>query len=268
MLFMSVKRKVKAVLPRSAINILSAIKYRLKAERLPDNSLYLDSIAGKKGIEIGGPSNVFRYILPIYVKAKSLDVVNFSHSTVWEGRIKEGKSFRFSGGKKGTQFIADATDLSQIEDNSYDFLLSSNCLEHIANPMKALCEWKRILKKDGVLILVLPNKKSNFDHKRPTTSFEHILDDYTHGTSENDLTHLDEILDLHDLSMDLAAGDFQHFKNRSLDNFNNRCLHHHVFDLDVMTRMVEHLGFECMKKDETFNDFFLLARTAGTISAA
>jgi ubiquinone/menaquinone biosynthesis C-methylase UbiE len=246
-------------LPRPAFEALSAIKHHLCPEKVPDSNYYVSYFYGKKGIEVGGPSPLFKNALPLYKKIKSLDGVNFSNSTLWEGKIEEGPTFNFYKNKMGFQFISDSTDLSQISDAYYDFVLSSNCLEHIANPLKALSEWKRILKDDGLLLLILPNKKSNFDHYRPTTSFEHILEDYKKNTSEYDLTHLEEILTLHDLSMDLPAGNIQNFKKRSLDNYTNRSLHHHVFDINVMIQMVEFIGFKTLRKNETFKNFFLLA---------
>ncbi len=259
MLFHSIKTKIKYILPRSIFEILSSVRYKLFAEKILNLNCYINYVFGKDGIEIGGPSALFKYELPLYKNLGNLDGVNFSSSTLWEGKIKEGRTFNFFKDKIGIQFISDGTDLSNIGDNCYEFILSSNCLEHIANPLKALNEWKRILKHDGVLILVLPNKKSNFDHKRPTTTFEHLLSDYKNNTLESDLTHLEEILSLHDLSMDLPAGNFQNFKKRSLDNFNNRCLHHHVYDLNVMQQMVEFLGFKIVRKNEAFKNFFLLA---------
>lgn len=139
------------------------------------------------------------------------------------------------------------------------FVLSSNCSEHVANPLKALQEWIRVLRKGGALILVLPNKYSNFDWRRSVTSFEHIVHDYVVDTSENDLTHLEEILKFHDLSLDPPAGDFLKFKNRSMENYANRTLHHHVFDLSLMTSMVEYLGLRPVKAASSKTDFFLLA---------
>ena len=49
----------------------------------------------------------------------------------------------------------------------YDFVFSSHSLEHIANPLKAISEWLRITKKDGYIIIIVPekrayNKTSNF----------------------------------------------------------------------------------------------------------
>lgn len=262
MLSQSVKIKIKSLLPRSIFEVISAVRFYLYGEKIPDSIYYVNYVSGKKGIEIGGPSELFKRSLPLYKKIESLDGVNFSNDTIWEGKIKEGLTFNFYKNKIGRQFISDGTNLSRISDDSYDFVLSTNCLEHIANPLKALNEWKRILKDDGVLILVLPNKKNNFDHMRTTTSLEHIIKDYSEDTSEHDLTHLEEILSLHDLSMDPPAGDIENFKKRSLDNYNNRALHHHVYDLNIMTQMVEYLGFKCILKNETYWDYVILASKA------
>ena len=32
------------------------------------------------------------------------------------------------------------------------------------------------------------------------------------------------------------------FKSRSMKNFENRCLHHHVFDMQLAVALVEHVG--------------------------
>ncbi len=79
-------------------------------------------------------------------------------------------------------------------------------LEHAANPLRVLYEWKRILKNSGTILIVLPHKAATFDHRRPSTSFEHIKADFDSNVDESDLTHLDEILALHDLKLDPWAG--------------------------------------------------------------
>jgi SAM-dependent methyltransferase len=216
-------------------------------------------LPGKKGIEIGGPSHMFKTVLPIYQFIDGLDCANFSSNTIWEGSIEAGQSFNYFENRKGTQFITDGTDLNQIGAKTYDFLLSSNCLEHIANPLRALKEWKRILKDTGFIVLVLPVKESNFDHRRAVTSFEHLLEDLINQTTEKDLTHLDEILALHDLALDPPAGNFEQFRLRSLDNFNNRTLHHHVFDFALIKRMLEYASFEMINMCKSDTDFFAVA---------
>jgi SAM-dependent methyltransferase len=250
-------QKMKQLIPNQLFELLLAMKY--SRQKLPNRTVFEEFTKNKKGIEIGGPSAVFKTILPIYRSVHDLDGVNFSHDTVWEGTIRRGRSYNYIGNRKGLQLVAEATDLGEIETNTYDFLLSSNCLEHVANPIKALLEWKRIVKTGGALILVLPNKSSNFDHRRPCTTFEHIRGDYENEIDERDLTHLHEILTLHDLSMDAQAGDSRNFEKRSLDNFKNRTLHHHVFDMKLMMKVLGHLQLDVVATWETKSDYFALA---------
>jgi len=203
---------------------------------------------GKNCLEIGGPSLIFqpKSILPICREAKSIDNCNFSSKTVWEGKISEGFTFKYTKNKVGHQFLCEATDLEGIKNGSYDCVVSSHVLEHVANPLRALFEWKRVLKDGGVLLLVVPPKQGTFDHNRPVTKLSHLIQDYENEVDEHDLSHLTEILKLHDLSMDPEAGTFENFVTRSRDNFNNRCLHHHVFTRESVIYMVDHVGLKTL----------------------
>jgi len=67
--------------------------------------------------------------------------------------------------KKRKVIINDATNITNINDETYDFCFSSHSLEHIANPLKAIKEWLRIIKKDGYIIIIVPEKSVCFDHK-------------------------------------------------------------------------------------------------------
>jgi SAM-dependent methyltransferase len=217
----------------------------------------------REGIEIGGPSDIFRKngYIPIYDIAKGLDGCNFSTNTVWEGDIQNGKPYHFCKGKNGVQFISEATNLAMVPDEKYDFLISSNCLEHIANPLKAITEWSRVLKKGGHILLILPEKDLCFDHRRPVTSYEHILNDFRKGVTEDDLGHLDEILELHDLDMDRPAGNPEQFRARSLKNHENRTLHHHVFDIHLLKRIFDDLHLEIMLLDTGFQNIIVGKKT-------
>lgn len=188
---------------------------------------------GKFGIEIGGPSKVFRDggALPLYRYLGGLDNCVYASETIWEGRRAEGLTFSYQPGKtNGFNFIREATNLHGINDHQYDFVLSSHCLEHTSNPIKALKEWIRVAKPGGAVVILLPNYRYTFDHRRGPTPIEHMLEDYELDRNESDLSHLEEILQLHDLLSDPLAGSKEQFRQRSLRNFENRCLHHHVFD--------------------------------------
>jgi SAM-dependent methyltransferase len=212
--------------------------------------LLVKVVSEGKGVEIGGPSSIFgdQGILPVYAKIPSLDNCNFKNNTLWNSDLYEGQSYAYHPTQNnGCQFVRDGIDLQCIQDETYDFLVSSHALEHIANPIKALIEWKRILRSQGYLILVLPCKEGNFDHKRPNTSLVHLLADYINNTQEDDLTHLDEILSLHDLSRDPWAGTFDTFKQRASDNFNNRSLHHHIFHPKMLSDLMKYLHMDIIK---------------------
>ncbi|MDQ2926998.1 MAG: class I SAM-dependent methyltransferase [Caldimonas sp.] len=221
---------------------------------------YQAPLRGGTGIEIGGPTKLFRRDLPVYAVAKSVDGVNFAATTMWEGRLAEGQTYRYLKGRVGRQYVCDATDLARIPPATYDFVLSSNNLEHIANPLKALAEWLRILRPGGHLLLVLPRRESNFDHRREITAFGHLLDDYAAGTTEHDLTHLEEILDRHDYAMTPEAGDRETLERRGRTNFENRGLHHHVFDPGLVEQVLRHCGLEPLLQTTTPTDYVALAR--------
>ena len=236
-----------------------AVKYR-RVEILRAVSI-LKPLRGRRGIEIGGPSPIFREVLPVYRFAASLDCANFADQTTWEGRIVAGPaSFRFDGDRAGVQYVLEATALDEIASHQYDFLMSSNCLEHVANPIKALREWMRVVAPGGHILLVLPRKESNFDHRRQTTSFAHLLDDYENDVDEHDMTHLEEILAAHDFGRDRPAKNPEFFRQRAADNFGNRCLHHHVFDDELIARLFEHLGIRRLHAIATDYDYIALGR--------
>lgn len=215
---------------------------------------------GRSGLEIGGPSGIFgrEGLMPIYPIAARVDNCTFSHHTVWEGDVDEGDTFRFDKRRSpGHQFIVEASDLSRIGSFSYDFVVSSHALEHMANPLQALAEWTRVLKDEGLLVLVVPNRDGTFDHLRPVTSFDHLVQDFERRTTEADTTHLEEILRLHDLTRDPDAGDFEAFRERSTRNLENRCLHHHVFDTQLAVETVHHAGLRILWV-ELFDSFHII----------
>jgi SAM-dependent methyltransferase len=199
----------------------------------------------KVGLEIGGPSPAFLDdgVLPIYRYLKALDNCVYSLETIWEGRRAEGSTFSFHSRKaNGFNFIREATDLHGIADHRYDLVLSCHSLEHTANPVKALKEWRRVVKAGGTVIILLPNYRHTFDHRRSPTAIEHMLQDYALDRDETDATHIEEILELHDLARDPGAGSAEQFRQRSLRNFENRGLHHHVFDQHNSRQLLEAAG--------------------------
>jgi hypothetical protein len=202
--------------------------------------MLLESITtGKIGVEIGGPSQTGGLI---YSCATKMDNIIFSRETVWSSH--SSSTYNYYPGKTGTVIINDAVNITNVGDAAYDFIFSSHCLEHIANPIKALKEWLRIIKTGGHVILILPEKTRCFDHKREVSKFSTLLSQYEKNVGEDDLSTLPEILKNHDLAMDPPAGDLGSFTRRSLDNYNNRCLHHYVYSPELLAEICKYLGCE------------------------
>ena len=214
---------------------------------------------GLKGIEIGGPSNMFsiRGAMPVYLFAEKVDGVNFSNKTIWEGKIKEGENYNYYKNLFGFQYIAEGSDLSLLKDNQFDFLLSSHSLEHIANPIKALNHWCRILKESGRLVLILPDSSVTFDRKRPITKLEHLIEDYNNDVQEDDETHFKEVIDLHDMDLDKALGSRDILKERTIQNLSYRAVHHHVFNFELIKELLSYTGFD-VEFQQNFHPFHLI----------
>src|SRR3954464_2013884 len=135
-------------------------------------AVFREQVLGGKGLEIGGARPFFRTFLPIYECIASLDNCVFASDTVWEGRVTE--TFVYYPAKPpGRNYIIDGVDLGRFPDDSYDFVLSCHNLEHIANPVKALKDWIRVTKPGGSIILVLPDRRRTFDHRRSPTPVSH-----------------------------------------------------------------------------------------------
>jgi len=73
----------------------------------------------------------------------------------------------------------DAQFMDGVMDDSYDFVTSSHCLEHLVDPFQGIKNWLRILRPGGHLIITIPEEdlyeqgtwpsNKNLDHKHSFT---------------------------------------------------------------------------------------------------
>jgi SAM-dependent methyltransferase len=229
---------------------------------MPDFKGIQNYFSAKQGLEIGGPSIFFSKngFMPIYPCAESIDCVDFSESTVWSNTRGDTRGITNEGRQLGNRYVLDAVDLTALNGKVYDFILSCNNIEHIANPLKALEQWISVLKDKGIIVIVAPRKEANFDHKRRIVEMSHLVEDFTSNISEADMTHLQEVLDLHDLSRDPPTGSREEFQARCLKNFENRCIHHHVYDLAVLVGMFDYFGLSTVRTVELERDYVVIGQ--------
>jgi SAM-dependent methyltransferase len=52
----------------------------------------------------------------------------------------------------------DAQYMASVEDETYDFVHSSHCLEHMVDPYIAIENWLRIIKTNGYVVVTIPDE--------------------------------------------------------------------------------------------------------------
>jgi SAM-dependent methyltransferase len=131
--------------------------------------------------------------------------------------------------------IADAGTLGGVPDNSADFIVANHVLEHLPNPLRALENWLRVLRKGAPLYVAVPDHSNPLDRHRPITPFEHLLDSY--GGVDCREPHYDEYVrsafaERPEVWSYMPA----HFRER------NYAIHFHTFDAPSFAEAVGWLG--------------------------
>jgi hypothetical protein len=143
----------------------------------------IEKIKNKHGIEFGGPTELFwnnQFGMPLYDNV-TLDGGNLISDNHFQHKFSE--KYEYSN-KVGLQFDVDcAGDVSKIN-KKYDFVVTSHVIEHIANPIKAIKNWsKLLLNSDGYVLSIIPHYSYCFDRIRPLTTINHLISDF-----ENNVT--------------------------------------------------------------------------------
>jgi SAM-dependent methyltransferase len=229
---------------------------------LPD--AFLAPVRGGRVLEVGGPSAVFRAnaLLPVYAAAAGVDGVQWSEDTIWHGRQRG--EYVPDGTSTGALHIVDGGTLEGLPDGAYDAVVSSHVIEHLANPLRALAAWRRVTRPGGGIVLVAPHMEGTFDHRRAVTSLEHLIDDLERDTGEDDLTHLEETLALHDRRRDAEAVDDAAWAQLRRDNLRHRVLHHHVFTTASLAGLLAYAGIAVDAVETRYpHDIYVSGRFAG-----
>jgi SAM-dependent methyltransferase len=231
---------------------------------LPES--FLQPLADARGLEIGGPSRLFAAggLVPVYPLLDSVDGVQWTSETVWHS-LDPNEGYRPDGVQRGELHVIDGLDLDTFPDDSYDVVLSSHVLEHLANPLQAIAAWRRVTMRGGHLLIVAPHMEGTFDHRRPLTPLAHLVEDFEAGTSEDDLTHLEETLRLHDRGRDSEPDDREAWERRRRNNPATRVLHHHTFTTTSLLELLDYAGLELIAAETRFpHDIYVIGRWTST----
>lgn len=178
------------------------------------------------GVEIGAFQDPIPGIRPIYVD-----------------RFAE-----YGGVRTLAQYHGDATELPFFT-SSLGYVATSHVLEHVANPLAALREWHRVVKPGGLIYLVVPDRRLTFDRTRALTPPEHMLDDFRHGVTPADGTHIDDFVFGVDWPMyaqetpEAEAIETRVFRaaayHRAIREGGEINIHFHTFELPSLVALIE-----------------------------
>jgi len=125
------------------------------ARRLADSNFTRRYFVGN-GLDIGGKPDPLALYQELFCKMKSVRTWD------WED--------------------GDAQVLNGVSDEQFDFVHSSHCLEHLAEPLTGLRAWLRVVRNGGHLVIAVPDEDLyeqgifpstfNRDHKWTFTAFK------------------------------------------------------------------------------------------------
>uniref|UniRef100_A0A915EB57 Methyltransferase type 11 domain-containing protein n=1 Tax=Ditylenchus dipsaci TaxID=166011 RepID=A0A915EB57_9BILA len=158
--------------PHNSSNVSAGLMYSEAAGSR--TSLLLN---GLRGIEIGpGAHNPFGL--------NTLNVDFTTNKTVWK------KSEQQMSGKNARLDVIAMGDNLPFPDESYDFVLSSHVIEHFYDPIKAIKEWFRVIRKDGYIYMIVPHKERTYDKKKTRTTLAELIERHEHPNPPSEDSHL------------------------------------------------------------------------------
>jgi SAM-dependent methyltransferase len=122
-------------------------------------------------------------------------------------------------------YHGDAQLLEGIGDKTFDFIVANHVIEHLEDPITFIKSVLYRLNPDGHAMIAAPNKRFSFDSDRQLTTFQHLLDDYNHGSSRSRKTHyFDWACNVDKLQGEDAKNRAQHLDESDFS------IHYHVWD--------------------------------------
>jgi glycosyltransferase involved in cell wall biosynthesis len=136
--------------------------------KFKESALAHQLLDGLKGIEIGGSAhNSFGL--------KTLNVDYRGGSTPFKD-----EEIRLCGEALPVDILAPGDDLP-LPDNSQDFVISSHVIEHFSDPIRALKEWRRVVRPGGYIYVIAPHKERTFDRERQRTTLAELIERHKTG---------------------------------------------------------------------------------------
>ncbi len=131
----------------------------------------------------------------------------------------------------------------------YDNSISSNMIEHSANPIWLLLNFSYITKHNGYQFHAIPHYKYTYDKYRTPTVLSHFISDFENMTNTDDTSHVEDYYE----SAVVKDGWQKDFHDQYPLTY--PFIHQHVFD-EYNTKELFGYIFEDVKSDVLVNDAF------------
>lgn len=129
--------------------------------------------------------------------------------------------------------VTDFDELSNIEDETLDFIVTCHVIEHTRNPVGSIVTAHKKLKPGGRLLLVIPDKERTFDQQRKITPLEHFFEDFYSPDRSRDFSHYEEF---YRLAMPVPDEIFAKTVREKFEQ--HYAIHYHVWTHDSFAEML------------------------------
>ena len=164
------------------------MRYIVRLDRLDQRGRLAYIYLAGEGIEIGALhkplSCDWRKVKVQYVDTKTIDELKNEYKEINPKDISP------------VDRIDNGETLATFNDECLDFVINSHMIEHTEDPISTLNNWFRVLRSGGILYLVVPDMRNNFDRRRNPTDLQHLLEDYKNGPELSREGHYLEWADL------------------------------------------------------------------------
>jgi SAM-dependent methyltransferase len=148
--------------------------------------------------------------------------------------------------------VGNADNIPALPD-TLDFIFSSHVIEHLANPLGHLAYWATLLKANGVVAAVIPDKSGCKDYLFEPSSIDELVKEYRQGIMQPTLAHYQRWARYRAPKADPA--EILH---------SGRSIHVHFYTPDsmeaVLNKMFREIGYRrcTVTREHNHKDFFVL----------
>lgn len=128
----------------------------------------------------GREAQKIKYLIPRYTRGVGLEI-GCGEEKTFAHFVGVDNNHHLQAGmhnSSAADIVAEADDLTEFPNDSFDFVFASHVLEHCEDMGKALAEWGRVLKDGGYLVLYVPSANHYPKVGEPGANPDHKYDLY------------------------------------------------------------------------------------------